>query len=83
MGFCLKCKEKWTGANRCHCTGCHRTFHSVGGFDKHRKNFKCLDPIDLGMEMDEKGIWSTKMSETLKNRLRIIRNNPLAHVRKS
>jgi len=61
MGYCVKCREKWTGLSRAHCTGCHRTFNSVGAFDRHRVNFKCLDPVDLGMKMDEKGIWFKPM----------------------
>lgn len=63
MGYCVKCKERWTGLNRAHCTGCHRTFNSVSAFDRHRVGFKCLDPMDLGMRVDEKGIWSKPMSK--------------------
>jgi len=69
MGSCGKCKAKWTGMNRAHCTGCHQTFNSVWAFDKHRDKFKCVDPESLGMEMNEKGIWSKRMTEEQKNRL--------------
>ncbi len=69
MGSCRKCRTKWTGLRRCHCSGCHKTFNSVGGFDKHRKDFKCLDPLDLKMEMDDKGIWAVPMTEEYKKRL--------------
>lgn len=70
MGSC-RCGEKWTGLNRCHCggLGCHRTFNSLGAFDKHRKDFKCLDPLEIGMQMSETGIWGTPMSEELKAKL--------------
>lgn len=69
MGICIVCKEKWTGNNRCHCSGCHRTFNSVGAFDRHRRDGGCLDPIDLGMEMSPESIWASKMSEEDKVRL--------------
>jgi len=61
MGYCIKCKERWTGSGKAHCTGCHKTFRSVGGFDKHRRDFTCYDPADIGMEMDENGCWFTPM----------------------
>jgi len=57
MGFCRKCTERWVGVRAAHCTGCHRTFKSVWGFDKHRVGIICKHPMDLGMEMNEKGIW--------------------------
>lgn len=59
MGYCQVCKCKWNGLNACHCTGCHKTFKSLSGFDKHRRDFKCLDPLEIGMEMDSRGIWRT------------------------
>ena len=83
MGFCIRCKSTWTGLNRAHCTGCHRTFNSVAAFDKHRRDSKCLDPETLGMKMDDKGIWAGRMSEELKNSLRAIRSEPLRHLRGS
>ena len=63
MGYCVKCREKWSGLRRAHCTACHRTFNSTGGFDDHRKNGKCLDPEDLGMELRD-GIWARPMPES-------------------
>jgi hypothetical protein len=81
MGYCIVCKERWTGMNRAHCTGCHRTFNSVGGFDKHRKDLKCLDPESIGMEMNEKGIWSTPMNEELKKRLGYASRMPFLTIR--
>ena len=71
-GYCRKCGDKWSGLRRAHCTGCHKTFNSLGGFDKHRKDFKCLDPGDLGMVMSDDGIWSSPMSETYKTTLRLM-----------
>ncbi len=42
--------------NRCHCMGCHRTFNSVGAFDKHRKGGECSEPLICGMVCVD-GIW--------------------------
>ena len=64
MGFCIKCGERWKGLSVCHCTGCHRTFKGVLGFDRHRKKFTCLDPADIGMEMNEKGFWVKPMNKS-------------------
>jgi hypothetical protein len=41
-----------------HCgSGCHHTFGSLGGFDRHRRGGRCLDPADLPMHRDPGGIW--------------------------
>lgn len=69
MGFCLKCGDRWTGAKRCHCTGCHNTFSSPGGFDRHRRDFICQDPRELGMVRGENEVWVTPMSEEAKMRM--------------
>jgi hypothetical protein len=45
---------------QCHCgSGCHRTFGSITGFDKHRRDGRCLDPdlAGLAMHLDAKGVW--------------------------
>lgn len=49
---CSGCDASWTALNAAHCTapGCHRTFSSVGLFDRHRSasgpgdHGSCLDP---------------------------------------
>lgn len=69
MGYCRKCRDKWTGLSRCYCTGCHMMFSCVSSFDKHRNNFKCLDPLDVGIEMDKNGIWREPLPESVKIRL--------------
>jgi hypothetical protein len=69
MSYCPKCKSKWTGLGRAHYCSCHQTFNSVSSFDKHRKNFACLDPLDLKMEMNEHGIWRVPLSDEQKMRL--------------
>jgi hypothetical protein len=55
-----------------HCTTCHRTFGGVWGFDAHRKNGQCVDPVTLGyIETDR--VWRTPMSEEARQRLISIR----------
>ena len=66
MGYCQKCGEKWRGLGAAHCSGCHRTFRSVGGFDAHRVQFACVDPEELGMEMNKEGVWRKPMPEEAK-----------------
>ena len=40
-----------------HCGACHRTFGSVTGFDRHRRNGECVDPATLPMHTDARGVW--------------------------
>lgn len=40
-----------------HCSGCHRTFGSIGGFDRHRRDGRCVDPAGLAMHTDHRGVW--------------------------
>lgn len=47
----------WTGTNRCHCSGCHQTFSTIGNFDAHHKGNQCLAPNELGLEKSESGVW--------------------------
>lgn len=68
MGYCRKCKERRVGLAQSHCTGCHRTFKSANAFDQHRRNFQCLDPLEIGMRADERGVWSKPMPESYRLR---------------
>lgn len=48
--------------SQAHCgSGCHRTFGSVSGFDRHRRAGQCLDPSTFtghaAMHLDRNGIW--------------------------
>lgn len=45
------CGARWSGANTSHCGACHRTFSSVGTFDRHRRGGACLDPAGVGMSL--------------------------------
>lgn len=63
IGTC-RCGARWVGANLCHCSVCHLTFMSLGGFDKHRVGrvdaTRCRTPdelIALRMAPDEAGHW--------------------------
>ncbi len=53
-----KCGKSWTGESRCHCASCHQTFSNVTHFDKHRKSYKCVDPQSVGLELNERNIWT-------------------------
>lgn len=53
---CLRCGKDWTGHSRCHCGACHENFTSVSAFDKHRKDFGCLEPSSRGLVLRD-GYW--------------------------
>lgn len=56
---CSGCSTRWTGSGRAHCSAanCHRTFATVGLFDRHRRGYACLDPTGIGgMELRD-GMW--------------------------
>jgi hypothetical protein len=53
---CQTCGKDWTGFKRCHCGACHLNFTSLSAFDKHRKDFKCLDPAKRGL-VERDGYW--------------------------
>lgn len=76
IGYC-GCGAKWAGENLCHCSLCHMTFMSVGGFDKHRigpvDNAHCRTPDELreaGLEPNEAGHWRRPMSDEARARIR-------------
>jgi hypothetical protein len=52
--YCGECDNTWTGSNMCHCSVCHRTFSTIGLFDRHRPNSKCLDPARLRVVKGER-----------------------------
>jgi len=51
LPFGHKCGARWSGMQTSHCARCHQTFGGVGGFDRHRKDGKCLVPVDIGMSL--------------------------------
>ena len=48
-------------AAQAHCPTCHRTFGGVGGFDAHRRNGACRDPVTVGYE-NQGGVWRKPMT---------------------
>jgi hypothetical protein len=48
---CGGCANTWTGLAVAHCATCHRTFGTVGAFDRHRSqrgpHGACHDPAEL------------------------------------
>lgn len=44
-----------------HCSACHRTFSTVGGFDLHRKFDACrMDGLKQGLD----GVWRILLNES-------------------
>jgi len=56
------------------CPTCDRVFSTVANFDKHRKDGRCIYPEDVGLSLNEKGIWRTPMSNNDAKRLKSIRD---------
>lgn len=54
-----ECGKHWDqqGSRTGHCSGCHETFTSGTGFDRHQRirggQSVCLDPIEVGLEARE------------------------------
>ncbi len=52
---CPKCRLGWSGLSTAHCTACHRTFTTIGAFDRHRTGShakdtrSCLAPDTVGL----------------------------------
>jgi hypothetical protein len=43
------CGAWWTGTERSHCGGCHRTFSCLTAFEQHRKGLTCNEPATVGL----------------------------------
>lgn len=51
--------------NKCQCTGCGLIFRSVGAFDKHRRNGRCLTVREMqiaGMAVRKDGVWLSALN---------------------
>lgn len=63
-GSCGGCDVRWTGLSVCHCSGCHETFGSVHGFDRHQIGDAVCLPVDafaaIGLEITSYGRWGTR-----------------------
>lgn len=49
-----RCGATWGGGSQAHCAACHRTFSTVGNFDRHRLTRNdgeriCVDPGKRGL----------------------------------
>lgn len=56
-----ECGKTWSGNGRAHCSGCHETFNTYRGSDRHRTgphgpDRHCADPASIGM-VNRNGIW--------------------------
>lgn len=52
---CGGCPTRWTGQATCHCAACHYTFTGLSAFDRHRKEFTCRPPAEVGLVEHERG----------------------------
>jgi hypothetical protein len=43
------CGKSWCGVKTSHCGGCHLCFTTPAAFDKHRRRYRCLDPLEAGL----------------------------------
>lgn len=46
-----------TSTKACQCTACNHVFTVVANFDRHRKDSKCLNPLDVGLVVNSSGMW--------------------------
>jgi hypothetical protein len=56
--------------HQAHCAACHVTFGGIVGFDRHRRDGRCLQPIDLGMADNGRGVWRVPMNEDMRSAFR-------------
>jgi len=45
-GSC-SCGRRWRSLAEAHCPTCHRHFSTAAGFDMHRRDGRCVDPVEL------------------------------------
>lgn len=58
-GFtCGGCPDRWSTLRQAHCSGCCRTFTTVGNFDRHRRDGQCRHPLTVGLVQRPDGLWS-------------------------
>lgn len=76
---CGSCTTRWNGSNTAHCggtRGCHQTFTSPRGFDRHRRDGACVNPAEAGLvAIDRVGYtaWGYPADEDDLARLRALR----------
>jgi hypothetical protein len=57
----------------CECGTCGRKFTGLTAFDKHRRNFGCVNPATVGLEQKPSGMWGEPASAASRERVRILR----------
>lgn len=62
------CQRPTPAQAHCAADGCHRTFGGVSGFDRHRRDGRCLDPAPLGYT-EIRGIWRQPLDDDARSRL--------------
>jgi hypothetical protein len=70
---CSGCPATWRGLRMAHCSSCHVTFSSPGGFDRHRSAGCCVLPQSLGMRQLHRGggeVWGVPMPDDVRSRVR-------------
>lgn len=63
---CRQCSKAWTGLKPEHCIVCHQTFGGTDAGDRHRVGSysdpgdprRCLDPAQVGLILNDRGLWS-------------------------
>lgn len=73
---CGGCTNRWAGTSTAHCPTCHRTFGAVGGFDRHRRDGRCVDPATLGLVASERTgytAWVFPISDAERARLNALK----------
>jgi hypothetical protein len=51
------CGARWSSARQCHCAACHETFSTPSNFDRHRRDFQCINPAQVGLVRSGFGPW--------------------------
>ena len=63
MSISHYCGAAWSGRHCAHCNGCHRTFSSDSGWEKHRQGphpRTCLDPATL-LDKQRRPVFTTRV----------------------
>lgn len=67
---CARCRHRWYGIDRAHCTTCHRTFADAELFHRHRVEYHCQNPATLGMvKHRNSGVWEPRVPDAPRRRV--------------
>lgn len=60
--------------NQAHCgSGCHVTWSGVTGFDRHRRDGRCLTPDEIGYVVDSRGVYRAPITDAKRAQLAALR----------